>query len=152
MKTKALLLLCLFLGIGLARLTAQNSSKNIDRSYATRMEHISGWFPITCDGVEFDMLYGTGDLVFVDHVQDGVWQWEIAVGKWEATSTKTGEVFQGKELDKTIPFYNPVTNILEVYGTWRAILHGNRGSRYQITIAVSFTPDFQWSLVKAKCY
>ena len=151
MKTKTFLLLCLLLVIGMTQLSAQNENKwkNVDRSYAGIYELVGGWFPITCDGVDFDMLDCDGKIHIVDHVKNGVWQWEIAEAKWEATSIKTGEVFTGKELDKST-YIDPVTYYF--YGTWRAIMHGNRGSRYQITIAVSFTPGFNWSLIKANCY
>ena len=149
MKTKTFLLLCLFGGFGLIQLSAQSNDKNINHSYAYWLELTGdGIFPITCDGVDFDMLYCYGKIHFVDHWANGAWQWEIGEAKWEATSIKTGEVFQGKELDKGIIWDNQ-----NYSGTWRAIMHGNMGSHYQITVAVSYTPDgYSWSLIKAHCF
>jgi hypothetical protein len=153
MKTKTFLLLCLFLGIGLTQLSAQSNEKNINRSYTTRMEITNGIFPITCDGVDVDWLTCVGTLHAVDHVKNGVLQWEIDQVKWEATSTKTGEVFKGKELDKTVFTYiDPVTFMVSGYSIWRANMQGNMGHHYQITIDISFTPyDFTWSLIKTSC-
>ena len=156
MKTKTFFLLCLLLGIGTIQLSAQSNDKNINRSYAYWLEiPMGGMFPVTCDGVDVDWLEYGMNLHVVAHVQDGVFQWQIFETKWEATSSKTGEIFKGKELDKVIITSGdlPINITAPAYGTWRVNLQGNMGSRYQITIAVSYTSDeFNWSLIKAHCF
>jgi len=86
-------------------------------------------------------------LHIANHAQDGVFQWQIFETSWEATISKTGEIFKGKELDKVIiTSGDPTIGNYSAYGTWRANLQGNMGSRYQITVAVSYSPDeFSWS-------
>jgi hypothetical protein len=148
-------LICLLSGIGLTQLYAQSNDKNINRSYAYWLEiPMGGMFPVSCDGIDFDWLeYGT-KLHIVAHVQDGVFQWQIFETNWEATSS-TGEIFKGKELDKVIiTSGEPAIDILApAYGTWRANLQGNMGSRYQLTFAVDYTSDeFKVSLIKAHCF
>lgn len=154
MKTKTFLLLCFLLGIGTTQLSAQSNDKNINRSYVYWLEAPGGMFPATCDGVDVDWLVMDVKLHIVNHVQDGVFQWQIFETNWEATSSKTGEIFKGKELDKVIiTAGDPTIGNYSAYGTWRANLQGNMGSRYQITIAVSYTPvEFSWSLIKAHCF
>ena len=156
MKTKTFFLLCLLLGTGTTQLSAQSNDKNINRSYAYWLEIPEGaMFPVTCDGVDVEWLAMSVKLHIVNHMQDGVFQWQVSETNWEATSSKTGEIFSGKEFDKVIITSGDPTIIgnASAYGIWRANLQGNMGSRYQITIAVSYTPDeASWSLIKAHCF
>lgn len=155
MKTKTFLLLCLLLGIGTTQLSAQSNDKNINRSYAYWFEiPTGGMFPVSCDGVDVDWLYYGTNLHVVAHVQNGVFQWQIFEAKWEATSS-TGEIFKGKEFDKLIiTSGEPSIDIsAPAYGTWRANLQGNMGSRYQLTFAVDYTSgEFKVTLIKAHCF
>ena len=152
MKTKTYLLVCLLMGIGLTQLSAQK--KSIDRSWPWWWEEeLVGYFPITCDGVDADWLECYGKSHIVDHVLNYECVWRIFQVNWTATSVVTGEVFHAQEQDKlTLTSWENQ----EYAGTWRGNLVGNKGSVYQITIAitVSFIPPYTstWSLIKANCH
>jgi hypothetical protein len=157
MKTKGFLLFCLFLGIGLAELTAQNgnSNKNINRTYVLKYENSQGFFLVTCDGTSFNPLTGVGDATEEVHCSKGIPVWDKWEVHWTATNSSTGEIFKSRELDKLeIVNFDPTTGLwLETTGTWRAIMSGDMGSRYKITLSVTFTQEsFTWSLIDYKCF
>jgi len=155
MKTKTFLCLCFLLGIATTQLSAQSNDKNINRSYAYWREFpMGGYFPVSCDGVNIEWLQYDMKLHVVAHVQDGVFQWQIFETNWEAKSS-TGEIFKGKEFDKLIiTSGEPDIDIFAPsYGTYRANLQGNMGSRYQMTFTIDFTSDeIKVSLIKSHCF
>lgn len=73
MKTKTLLIVCLLLGIGMARLSAQTE--------VVRNVQVGWGCPIFCEGVEVDYLWGIGEAQFIDHFENGEWIWEIIIFK-----------------------------------------------------------------------
>jgi hypothetical protein len=124
----------------------QLSGQSEDRSYAFWTEGV-GHFPITCDGVNVDFVTCDVTVHIVSHWQQGDWKWETDQVKWVATSTSgSGEVFQGNELDKI------VATDQGFVGTWRGNIKGDMGDLYHITVAVSWDGViWSWSLVEAKC-
>ena len=130
MKTKTFLLLCLFLGIGLTQLSAQN-----DNSWGTKS--VQGWFqgtyysPVYCGDEMVDYLEG-GWLRVHDgaHYKNGKFIWETDQLKGEVTSV-TGEVFKVIEIDKT--YFTD-----HWYVTWKFSLMGNWGSHYVGSFTYSY--------------
>ena len=92
MKTKTFLLLCLFLGIGLTQLSAQNKTLQV------RVMNAEYHTSVYCDGVFVDFLNGTATLHMVYHLKDGNWLWEMDQYKGEATGLY-GEDFKISEID-----------------------------------------------------
>ncbi len=128
MKTKTFLLLCLFLGIGLTQLSAQNKTMQV------RVMNAEYHTSVFCDGVFVDFLEGTATLHMITHFKDGNWQWEVDQYKGEAVSVGledengnliggTGEVFKISEIDY---FCFPIFPFL----MWHQRLIGNQGHVY----------------------
>lgn len=95
MKTKAFLLVCLFLGIGLTQLSAQNG---INNTGTVKQEYsFNGWkMFIFCDGVVSD--YVTCPVLEIEttvHYINGVEVWgSNKIKNLIVTSEKTGEVYK----------------------------------------------------------
>lgn len=128
MKTKTLLFLCLFLGLGLTQLSAQNKAvqyKVMDAEYHTAA---------FCGGVQVAFLQGTARLHIVYHEDFKSGWFEIDQYKGEAVSVGftdengnfvpgTGEDFEVKEIDHfSFPNYP--------YVMWHYELKGNKGTHY----------------------
>jgi hypothetical protein len=147
MKTKTFLLLCLFLGIGLTQLSAQNGKNN---SYNETWDGVWGWYTtVYCHGVQVDYMEGVGDVHIVDHYVNGVWQWEhIYYKNGVGTSDWTDETFKFTELDKYIYSQSKGTY------KWTVDTHvkGDRGSLYNVTfIALGVGNDWSMSVQNASC-
>jgi hypothetical protein len=117
MKTKTLFLTCLFLGIGLIRLSAQTGQKT---------EKIEGkfeyWQPVYCEGME-DYLTGSTIFSGIQHYnKDGIVIWQNFHNRGTAVSEKTGELFNVEETDKQNPDI--------IYVNWSFNLKGDQGSHY----------------------
>ena len=121
MKTKTFLLLCLFTGLGLTQLSAQNGK---DGTAA-----INGFFewdgykqPVYCDGEIVDYLTGTVSVhsVAIFKNNDVLTLNQRLFG--EVQSTITGEIFRLHEFDKC-----DVTSMLDPF---HFNLIGNKGSHY----------------------
>lgn len=126
MKTKTILLLCLFFGIGLTQISAQ--SINSTGTYT-----LQGWFtgsywsPVYCGDNQVDILEG-GEIIihYVVHRKEGNRLWRIDQIRGEVTSTKEPyEVFRIVELDK----YDFVEGSFSTL-TWKYNLLGDKGSHY----------------------
>jgi hypothetical protein len=99
MKTKTLLLLCLFLGTGLTQLSGQNGQKDADKTYSEWVSRT--WAdPVFCDGVLIDWLDCTIMMHHVAKFVKGEWIhcWGQSTGT--AVSEKNGEIFTFKEIAK----------------------------------------------------
>jgi len=124
MKTKTILLLCLFLGTGLTQTSAQAT-----RSAQYKAE-LGYYTPVFCGDEMVDYLEGVVMFHVIDHYKNGNWQWEIAQAKGEATGLY-GEVFQLTETDK---LWLPVQGLL----LWHFNLKGNEGNHYIGTLTYSY--------------
>lgn len=148
MKTKTFLLLCLFLGMGLTQLSAQNG-KNSTGSVAYDYSNLGWWTPIYCDGVQVDVIKGMGDVHIIDHYNDGNWQREFLVS-WSGvgTSMRTGETFTFKEQDKN--FFSKKLDTWVI--TVKTHIQGDKGSLYNVSFILIWDGN-NWSLnlVNATC-
>jgi hypothetical protein len=148
MKTRTILLLCLFLGMGLSRISAQTDVYNFPPTPSL--------FPVSCDGVTVDVVSYSAPFKWLTHSQHGTWTWVKAMTHWTFTSTVTGETFKVIEKDPGTETNDPETGQrLYETGTLHAIMIGDQGSHYNITWAYKFIEaDMSWSLsfVSAKCH
>ena len=119
MKTKTFLLLCLFSGIGLTQLSAQNG-KDGTGSVPERWTREFP-IPVVCDGVQVDFLLAPLEWHHVGHYQKGVWLWCYVQISGEAVSTSgSGEIFTVKLIGK-----QDNNIITEDYWEWVAYSHVN---------------------------
>jgi hypothetical protein len=98
MKTKTFFLLCLFLGFGLIKLSAQNGNDGTG-SVVHYVPNGDFWADIVCDGVYVDGISGTATGHVVDHYNNGVFQWE----DWTYRGTAIGlhgDIYTFDEIDK----------------------------------------------------
>jgi hypothetical protein len=144
MKTKIFLLLCLFLGIGLTQLSAQNG-KNGNGSVPEFMEW-DGYYidvPVTCGGTKVDRLVGLVAIHVVRQYKLGVFMGEIAWYDGEVTNARTGEVFDVKDHWK-FDIATPDS------GSGHFNIKGSLGSHYIISYIIDFTTD-SFTFTKAVC-
>jgi len=125
MKTKTILPVCLFIGLGMGQLVAQNS-QNLTGSFSERIEGFSFAVPVYCDGLMVDLIDNFNlDFHHVGHWQKGVWIWCKATETGTATG-ESGEVFR-------VRFEGVQDNLLST-----AVMHfnfmGDRGSHYIVRI------------------
>jgi hypothetical protein len=149
MKTKTILILCLFLGIGMTQLSAQlpaNIHGTGSVAYDTREV---GWgSPVYCEGVQVNCLNGTGNAHVIDHYTNGVWDWEIITLTGTGKSCWfPGETFTFKEIDKVF---------VRKPGEWDVSTHvkGDKGSLYYVSIVVTFDENWNitsWNVKNASC-
>ena len=103
MKTKTLLLLCLFMGIGLTQLSGQNG-KNGNGAvtgfdvYITTADYPMQ--PVYCGDVMVDELYGTTTYHFVAHFKNGILISENVHYEGVVQSKNTTEEFKYSDNDK----------------------------------------------------
>jgi hypothetical protein len=125
MKTKTFLLLCLFLGIGLTQISAQDFSlpKNGENGSVPSRFTTWYWLPVYVDGVMVDELGGSVSWHVIIHYKDGnmITVFE-KISDILITSSKTGEVFTGSEVDRQYA--------LDQLGIWHFNLRGNQGTHY----------------------
>ena len=101
MKTKAFLLICLFLGFGLTQLSAQN---NKNGTGSVVYYHLSEFYTdIWCNGVFVDWIVGEGTGHVVDHYKNNVFQWSTFSFSGTAIGLN-GDIYTFSEIDK---FYIP---------------------------------------------
>jgi len=130
MKTKTLLLLCLFIGIGFARISAQKGQNGTGVVNVTMPSEY--WLPIYLEGVKVGDIGGTvkwhaeffykdGNLIrVISHIKD------ILVENFD-----TGETFKANEQTKSDYSNFDVIDLSGyVSGTDHFNLIGNRGTHY----------------------
>jgi hypothetical protein len=150
MKTKTFLLLCLFLGIGLTQLSAQNGKNGTNGSYSEYFT-VDGWTQgAYCNGNQVDLLMGTLTFHHIGHYLKGDWIWcktqcvsgeLVSIGfkdKDGKTIGGTGETFSVHEIQKQV-------NNIQPNGDWLYVdychfnLLGNKGTHYIGTIIWDYT-------------
>ncbi len=130
MKTKTFFILCLLLGIGLTQLSAQNSNSDGTRTFSWYYPSLGWMTEVYCDGVQIDLIYGSGDAHVLDHWKNYVWQWEMFTWSGTGVSVWTGEKFTFSEIDKyDIP--NPGGGLCHTH------VKGDKGALYNLT--------FEWN-------
>ena len=147
MKTRAFILVCLFLGIGLTQVSAQNGNGTNGTGALTQLVH-NDWdgyyidIPVACNNAEVDRLVGkvsvSGEIFF----KLGVFMHENKIFIGEVTSAKTGEVFSVNDHWKW-EFPN-------LYGSGHCNLKGNMGSHYLLFYTQDFITD-TFTFEKAAC-
>jgi hypothetical protein len=152
MKTKTFFLICLLLGIGLTRLSAQNGQNGTTGSYSERYSWTFD-IPVFCNGQQVDLLTGELEWHHKAHFQNGDWLTcfvqlfgeAVSVGFIDANGNKiggTGEVFDVQAIGKQ-------DNNIQPDGTWdwvvimHANVQGNMGSHYIGT----FSWDSTWTYI-----
>jgi hypothetical protein len=130
MKTKAFLLVCLFLGIGLTQVSAQ---KGTDKTYSEWVER--SWSdPVYCDGELVDWLDCTLTMHHVAKFVKGEWLhcWGFCSGT--AVSQATHETFKIREMGKQ-------DNNIQSNGEWlpEADVHYNAIGEFGTHYIVFFT-------------
>lgn len=129
MKTKSLLLVCLFVGIASLSVKAQDKANNADQGWIVG----TYYSPVFCDGVMVDYLEGGTILVhFVFRMfKNGkLLAKEIDQIKGEVLSS-SGETFTIRETDKYVYEDNWVL-------TWHYNLVGDRGTHYTGTLTYDY--------------
>ncbi|WP_167615323.1 hypothetical protein [Maribellus sediminis] len=126
MKTKLIVLLCLFTGLMWTDSFAQNNRK-ASQGWASG----TYWSPVYCDGEMVDFLEGgTLRIHYVTRIKPYVYYKEMDQLKGEVTSSVTGEVFQVREIDKVL--YTPDMYVV----SWKFNLIGNMGTHYHGNITM----------------
>jgi len=144
MKTKAFLLLCLFLGIGLTQLSAQNGKSG---SGTTSFEAEFGpWtVPVYCSGVVSDFVTCTNLIVKITtHYVNGELTWasnRVESHEWTSLS---GEVYKGEGMFDHL-------RLEKGYAISASHLIGDRGDN--ITTELKFDTE-TWELIdiKSNCH
>ena len=145
MKTKAFLLVCLFLFMGLTQLSAQNGKGGTNGSYSERFSDVFS-IPVFCGGQQVDYLVGTLEWHHIGKWLKGDWQNCFVQMFGELTSTTgSGEVFRVQLIAKQ-------DNNIQSDGSWEyyAVTHvnliGNKGSHY----IGEFTMDYTGEVVSIR--
>jgi hypothetical protein len=136
MKTKTFLLTCLFLGIGLTQLSAQNGKNGTGTITGTDVASYDQ--PIYRDGILIDRLIGIVEYHYVFHLKNGEPIWAKSVDmRSEATSIYPPyEIFKVHEIDKSEWEVNCIK--------WHFNLIGNMGSHYVGSITWNFVTNETW--------
>jgi len=156
MKTKTLLLICLFLGIGLTKLSAQSSNAGINHTYMVKYINVPGSITVTCDGVNFQEITGYGNAtVIVNYWKDAPRWVKCMTYDFNGTSS-TEEAFHARELDKSVAIldFDPVSGSFGSEQIWSGVLIGDRGTqiKYKVLVTLSAGGSLTWSWIEGKCH
>jgi hypothetical protein len=145
MKTKTFLLVCLFSGIGLTQLSAQNGKNGSGN--VKGMATIPNWpYPVYCDGVLSDWIT-IPDLTveWTIHYVNGVEMWGMNKPKTtEVILASTGEVYT------MVGSFDHFSDVKGVTNT-RLHLIGDKGGRISINAKIDWTTN-QWFDIQANCH
>jgi len=144
MKTKTLLLICLFLGIRLTQLSAQND-KNGNGAVSEYLTW-DGYYidiPVICGEAPVDRLVGFVSVHVIRFSVDGVYVGEKAKFTGQVTNFRTGEIFEIKDI------YKSDYEDLGGYGHWN--LKGDKGSQYILFYFYDWATD-SFTILKANCH
>lgn len=121
MKTKTLLLICLFIGMGLTQLSAQNGKNGTGT--ITGSDKANYDQPIYHDGVLIDRLIGTIEFHYALHFKNGEYDFVQNNISGEVASVNSPfEVFKVHEIDKSAWEEDCIK--------WHFNLIGNMGTHY----------------------
>jgi len=130
MRTKTFLLICLFLGIGLTQLSAQNGQKDAPKTYSEWVSRT--WSePVFCDGILIDWLDCDVTFHHVAKFVKGEWLHCYGAAAGTAVSEKNGELFTIKDIGKQ-------DNNIQPDGTWEWVTNihfnakGINGTHYLV--------------------
>lgn len=135
MKTKTLLLICLFMGIGMSRLLAQNG--NNGNGVVSIWDETSDWQDVIAeDGTVLDVLEYTLQVHAQIHYKNGEIFRVDYEGHGTALSSKTGEIFKMSEIGKQ-PVYSwdPFVG----FDYFRVHLIGDHGTHLKIEATLDFS-------------
>jgi hypothetical protein len=161
MKTKTFLLICLFFGIGLTRLNAQDYPTGPKNGITGTVvyDFVVPWeitIPITCDGTTVpDIISSPAGITIKvrDHWQKGVLIREISsINNIAFTSDITGEVFvQHGGLEKFVPVdFDPLEPPSEGFDYFHFNVKGNMGNHYIVHMVTDFST---WNVeFRANCH
>lgn len=144
MKTKVLLISCLFVSLFFNQVNAQ---KVHPESTSTRVP-ITYFTFVECDGVVTDLIEG-GPLIFhwVSHWINGEYVWDHYIVRGEVQSSYTGEIFKVSEVAKIV-YDQPST--VSGTATVRFNLKGNMGNHY-ISEATVDLITFEFTFNRSVC-
>ncbi len=148
MKTKVLLFICVFLGVGLIQITAQPANGETGS-----VSFFSTWYgyyvdiPVNCNNNEVERLVGNVTIHTVYHYQNYDqnifdWVWVRQEFDGEVENSLTHEVFKVKDVLTSTDFLSPATGHFN--------LKGNQGSHYIVTYIYDGSTD-SFTFVKATC-
>jgi len=145
MKTKVFFMLCLFFGIGLTQLSAQNG-KNGSGTIKFDFPVVNIYLPVYCEGVVVDQMFSPG---YVLHVTQNFVNGELVWYKDKLngilfTSVNTDEVFK-LEAGFDHMSYTKSTLI------WHGNLIGNKGNNYSFRIVFDIS-TWQMIEIKSNCH
>lgn len=144
MKTKTLLLLCLFLGIGLTQLSAQNG--NNGTGTLKEVQTITAWsIPVFCGGTLSDMLYFPSLTITAKiHFKDGVGlRGSNNVETTQGTLLSTGEVYK---VEASFDHWSDVKG----FDNFQMHLIGDKGGNIMVHARFDFLTG-EWCDIKANC-
>jgi hypothetical protein len=130
MKTKAFLMFCLFLGIGMTQLSAQTGKgKNETGSVVSYKIWAPYWIPVydSKGTLEDELMQDEAVVHHIDHYASGEWIWGKCQVSLMAVSVKSGEEFRVHETDKVD---------INGDGTCHVNLIGSEGSHYIETLMI----------------
>jgi len=136
-KSIFLVIICLFLGAGLSKLSAQSESNWGTSNFFTK---------VSCDGEILGWAYGTLNFHVVNHYKKGEWIFANYQAKGEAVCTFSDEKFtykeQGKDWAKTYPI-----------GYYVIHLKGDQGSTYMMHLSIDYSYPYpwKWDFQNTKC-
>jgi len=143
MKTKTFFLICLFLGIGLTQLSAQNG-KNGNGAVTEKVTWDTYYvdIPVNCNNAVVDRLVGPVIMHNVYHYKNGLLLWIKQVYNGEVTGTFTNETFSVMDIAKY--------NLISLIGIGHCNLIGNNGTHYLLTYMFNIVTD-EFTFVKCDC-
>jgi hypothetical protein len=155
MKTKTLLMICLLLGVGLFKVSAQMPKNNqLTGSVSYYYVWDTYWQTAFCNGVQVLQLSGIVTGHMVDHYKNGVGIWSQQNWSGEAVSVDftdqngnnilgTGEIFKVSAPNKV--------DWIGSFVTWHFNLIGNKGSHYIGSFSLNWVTDSNYTIDKMIC-
>jgi hypothetical protein len=142
MKTKTFLLVCLFMDIGLIRLSAQNGNGTIH--YGTNV-YYDVYVPVYCGTDVIDEIYYAElTVTSKDHIySETADKWMNRINNQSGVSVKTGEVFKVQGFDHW--------DGKQGYVTSTGHLIGDKGNNYYMSVTFDINT---WEIIKVHsvCY